>query len=52
MRRFDAEQLEAILARWIQGRIDPAAFAQISIDGKTLRGSRDGELPGHHLVAA
>lgn len=52
LRRFDAGQLEAILARWIQSRIDPAAFQQISIDGKTLRGSRDGEIPGHHLVAA
>jgi len=24
----------------------------VSLDGKTLRGSRDGEAPGHHLVAA
>ena len=52
LRRFDAQQLEAILSRWIQGRLDPASFEQISIDGKTLRGSRDGELPGQHLVAA
>jgi hypothetical protein len=52
LRRFDAEQLEAILARWIRGRIDPAAFAQISIDGKALRGSRNGDVPGRHLVAA
>ena len=52
LRRFDADHLEAILARWIQGRIDPAAFQQISIDGKTVRGSRDGDVPGQHLVAA
>jgi hypothetical protein len=52
LRRFDAQQLEAVLSRWIQDRIDPASFEQISIDGKTLRGSRDGELPGQHLVAA
>jgi len=52
LRRFDAEQLEATLSRWIRGRVDPAAFEQISIDGKTLRGSRDGDVPGHHLVAA
>ncbi len=39
--------------KWIQGHSDPAAaFRQISFDGKTLRGSRDVELPGHHLVAA
>jgi hypothetical protein len=37
LRRFDADQLEASLSRWIQGRIDPATFEQISIDGKTLR---------------
>ncbi len=52
LRRFDADQLEATLSRWIQGRIDPAAFEHISIDGKTLRGSRDAEVPGHNLVAA
>jgi hypothetical protein len=38
--------------QWIQDRVDPQAFEQISLDGKTLRGSRDGEVPGHHLVAA
>lgn len=52
LRRFDAAQLEATLSRWIQGRIDPDAFTHISIDGKTLRGSRQGEVPGQHLVAA
>ncbi len=52
LRRFDADQLEAILARWIQGRIDPAAFQQIAIDGKSVRGSRDGDVPGQRLVAA
>ena len=52
LRRFDVEQLEAILSRWIQGRVDPATFDQISIDGKTLRGSRHGDVPGQHLVAA
>jgi hypothetical protein len=52
LRRFDADALEAILSRWLQGRLDPDAFEQISLDGKTLRGSRDGDLPGQHLVAA
>lgn len=52
LRRFDAQQVEALLTEWIRGRIDPEAFAQIAIDGKTLRGSRDGEVPGQHLVAA
>jgi len=52
LRRLDAEQLEAILSRWIGGRVDPTAFEHISIDGKVLRGSRDGDVPGQHLVAA
>jgi DDE_Tnp_1-associated/Transposase DDE domain len=52
LRRFDASQLEAVLARWIQGRLDATPFEHISLDGKTLRGSRDGEVPGQHLVAA
>jgi DDE_Tnp_1-associated/Transposase DDE domain len=52
IRRFDAAAIEAILAHWLAGRIDPAAFDLISIDGKTLRGSRDGDVPGQHLVAA
>jgi DDE_Tnp_1-associated/Transposase DDE domain len=51
LRRLDAEALEAIFGRWIRSRldIDPEL---ISLDGKTLRGSRDGEIPGQHLVAA
>jgi hypothetical protein len=52
LRRFDAQQLEAALSCWIRSRIDPETFELISIDGKTLRGSRDGEVPGQHLVAA
>lgn len=52
LRRFDAAAFEAIMSRWIAGRVDDAAFELISIDGKTLRGSRDGDVPGQHLVAA
>lgn len=52
LRRFDAPQLEAVMSRWIRDRIEPSTFEQISIDGKTLRGSRDGDVPGQHLVAA
>lgn len=52
LRRLDAARLEAILAGWLQGRVDPAAVRHVSIDGKVLRGSRDGDVPGHHLVAA
>ncbi len=52
LRRFDPEQLEAILTRWIASRVDLAGVVQISIDGKTLRGSRDRDVPGQHLLAA
>jgi hypothetical protein len=52
LRRFDAGRLEGLLSDWVRGRIDPGAFDHISIDGKALRGSRDGDVPGQHLVAA
>jgi hypothetical protein len=52
LRRFDAAKLEAILTLWLKGRIDLDAVRHVSLDGKVLRGSRDGELPGQHLVAA
>ena len=49
---LDAQAVEAALARWIASRVPPEQAPVISLDGKTLRGSRDGDLPGHHLVAA
>jgi predicted transposase YbfD/YdcC len=51
-RRIDVEDFEARVAQWIQGRLRPGDAPQIAIDGKTQRGSRDGETPGQHLVAA
>ena len=39
------------MSRWIASRLAPD-IEVLSLDGKTLRGSRDGELPGQHLVAA
>jgi DDE_Tnp_1-associated/Transposase DDE domain len=60
--RLDAVAFEAALSRWIQSRTAPPAARPgggtpqekepISIDGKALRGSRDGEVPGQHLVSA
>ena len=52
LRRIDAGALEAALARWVTARLPEGAATVVSIDGKTLRGSRDGEVPGVHLVAA
>jgi hypothetical protein len=51
LRRQDADALEARLARWVQARL-PADSTVLSVDGKTARGSRDGDVPGQHLVAA
>jgi hypothetical protein len=52
LRRVDPADVEAALSRWIAGRVDPNTFDHISIDGKTARGSRNGDVPGHHLLAA
>jgi hypothetical protein len=54
--RLDAAAFEAALSRWIAARTPPppegGAKQSVSLDGKTLRGSRDGETPGQHLVSA
>src|SRR5437870_2525500 len=51
LRALDAQAVEEALSRWVAARL-PGGLTQLSIDGKALRGSRDGELPGRHLVAA
>jgi hypothetical protein len=51
LRRLDPQAVENTLARWVAGRL-PADAAVTSLDGKALRGSRDGTVPGQHLVAA
>src|SRR5215211_2817415 len=55
-RALDAAAFEAALARWVAARLPPPAAGAdpqpVSLDGKTLRGSRDGATPGQHLVSA
>jgi Transposase DDE domain len=51
-RRLDIVAFEAALARWTASRLSDEAMAVLALDGKTLRGSRDGLVPGQHLVAA
>ncbi len=51
LRALDADALEAALSRWVRSRLE-AEPEHVSLDGKTLRGSRDGAVPGRHLVAA
>ena len=48
---LDPDALDAIISAWLVGRIGPVP-EHIAIDGKVLRGSRDGTVPGHHLLAA
>jgi hypothetical protein len=51
LRRLEPQAVEAALTRWVAARL-PAGIDLLSLDGKTLRGSKDGEMPGQHLVCA
>ena len=51
-RRLDVDAFEAALSRWIASRLIHCQGLHVCLDGKTARGSRDGDAPGHHLVAA
>jgi hypothetical protein len=51
LRVLDADAVEAALTRWVRSRLQEEP-EHISLDGKTLKGSHDGLVPGHHLVAA
>jgi hypothetical protein len=51
-RRLDIAAFEAALSRWVGSRLAPGPGLHVCIDGKVTRGSRDGDAPGHHLVAA
>ena len=51
LRRIDVAAFEATLSRWVLARgLCPGE--QVCIDGKALRGSAGGGLPGVHLLAA
>ena len=51
-RILDVQAFEAALSRWVASRLPEGQEKPIALDGKTARGSRDGELPGQHLVSA
>jgi hypothetical protein len=51
LRQLDVEAVEAALRRWVLARC-PDLGDQLCLDGKTVRGSRDGILPAAHLLAA
>jgi hypothetical protein len=51
-RILDIDAFEAALSRWVASRLPPSEERLVSLDGKAARGSKDGEAPGQHLVAA
>jgi hypothetical protein len=51
-RRLDVTAFEAALSRWLSARLGTPDGLHVCLDGKTVRGSKEGDVPGHHLVAA
>ena len=51
LRNLDADHFDQIIGAWLTSR-HADGWEHIAIDGKTLRGSRDGEVPGVHLLWA
>jgi DDE_Tnp_1-associated/Transposase DDE domain len=51
-RRLDIDAFEEALGRWLLGRSQQGGWEALAIDGKTLRGSADGDTPGIHLLTA
>ena len=51
-RGLDIAALEQVLANWVRALAGEKVLGHVAIDGKRLRGSRDGEYPGVHLLAA
>src|SRR5436190_15683277 len=49
---LDKSAFEDALARWTQAAAEAHGWSTVSLDGKTLRGSTDVQLPGVHLLAA
>jgi predicted transposase YbfD/YdcC len=50
-RQLDADHLDRLVGAWLTER-HAGGWEHVAFDGKTLRGSRDGEVPAMHLLAA
>lgn len=51
LRDLDADHLERVIGTWLTSR-HAGGWDHIALDGKTMCGSRDGDVPGMHLLAA
>jgi hypothetical protein len=51
-RSLGAVPFEQAIRTWLRGRIAAEDFRHITLDGKTARGSRDGQAPAAHLLTA
>lgn len=51
-KEFDADVFEKTLLEWLQAHHGQTPIPELHLDGKTLRGSRRGAIPGVHLLAA
>ena len=50
--KLDHAAFEEAIARWAYEAAEAHGWSTVSLDGKTLRGSTDVQLPGVHLLAA
>lgn len=48
----DAEVFDSVVGTWLMNNLDTAAAAQVRLDGKTVRGAKDGDGNQVHLLAA
>lgn len=51
LRGLDPDHLDRIIGAWLADR-HPGGWGHLALDGKVVRGSRDGDVPGTHLLAA
>jgi hypothetical protein len=51
LRKVDPDHLDRIIGAWLADR-HGGGWEHIALDGKRLCGSREGEVPGTHLLAA
>lgn len=48
---LDPDHLDRVIGDWLADR-HPGGWGHLAVDGKVVRGSRDGDVPGTHLLAA